>query len=663
MPKISSFSLVPMSSNLAPRKNIGHRKNKESVFVFTPINFGGQDDNKSKVNFQWVANDVAEVCLTLFNPLPTEVKIVNLALLHEGIEFETLPSTLSLSPNSGPHTVSLLGVPKDAGELKILGYTFNVLGVQSTCRLRGAKGQATDYTITVLPSLPQIDASLKRVLSVDAQECDENSDCEGGANAEEQGDKKYPKETRFSKSNADEVLRLYHGESANYELFFTNISNIKEENVKISCSAHPGDMNDMVRLEGPGVGGGNEQGLSLDPGESSSVKVYVEATRLLLNNTVITQDDSDLASIGMMSRQDPTRWSNMSRETESASASNSAKRPTVVTLDFKVSYSGGEGGKQGYHRELIKPLKVDICPSALVTKWDVLPAEIVNENYLVLDISNQTIHEMDIEYGPTNKTLSIEPNDLCRIPVPISKFTKNNDSVDDEAANQPPYLVRRSSSEDSRRKACSDHLRKSVKIKWRLPRLNGRHGIVSMRSIKLRDEMISSLELCPLQWRVRVNEVDLDNENSLKESGHQPHNVLLGQEVSLVMKAKSDFDFDLTGHFSVEVTEVGSNDSASTGSEVLVVQSQPESGILDCSPGSTMEHTTSILPLSTGTYDVICTCSIVKQVKSSKKQQSELQTPLTTISTPDSNSVFSFVSKYPKITINVSDFYDSTEKH
>jgi len=48
---------------------LGHSKGKESVFVFTPINFGGPEEKK-KANFQWVANDVAEVCLTLYNPLP-----------------------------------------------------------------------------------------------------------------------------------------------------------------------------------------------------------------------------------------------------------------------------------------------------------------------------------------------------------------------------------------------------------------------------------------------------------------------------------------------------------------------------------------------------------------------------------------------------------------
>jgi hypothetical protein len=43
-------------------------------------------------------------------------------------------------------------------------------------------------------------------------------------------------------------------------------------------------------------------------------------------------------------------------------------------------------------------LTVDIVPSAVVTKWDVLPADKVNENYLVLDIANMSEHEMDLRY-------------------------------------------------------------------------------------------------------------------------------------------------------------------------------------------------------------------------------------------------------------------------
>jgi len=39
---------------------------------------------KKLSNFtKFIQGDVAEVCLTMYNPLPSEVKLVNLALLHE----------------------------------------------------------------------------------------------------------------------------------------------------------------------------------------------------------------------------------------------------------------------------------------------------------------------------------------------------------------------------------------------------------------------------------------------------------------------------------------------------------------------------------------------------------------------------------------------------
>ena len=76
----------------------------------------------------WVAGDVGEVALTLLNPLPTELKVPNLSLLHEGLDFEAFPSSLSLAPQSAPYNVGLHGVAAQPGTLKLLGYTHNVLG-------------------------------------------------------------------------------------------------------------------------------------------------------------------------------------------------------------------------------------------------------------------------------------------------------------------------------------------------------------------------------------------------------------------------------------------------------------------------------------------------------------------------------------------------------
>ena len=85
VPKVMSFEPIPLPPHLEPRrdKNSRHHKKDSGVFFFTPIQFGGKTGDPNMVAFKWVEGDVAEVCLTIFNPLPTEVKIVNLALLHE----------------------------------------------------------------------------------------------------------------------------------------------------------------------------------------------------------------------------------------------------------------------------------------------------------------------------------------------------------------------------------------------------------------------------------------------------------------------------------------------------------------------------------------------------------------------------------------------------
>lgn len=560
IPKVSSFSLCPLPSHLAPRRKLGHQKNKESVFVFTPLNFGGPENDKKKVNFQWVSHDVAEVCLTLFNPLPIEVKVIGLALLHEGVEFENFPSALSLAPNSGPHSVSLLGVPKQPGELKILGYKLNVLGVQSSCRLRGPKGQTVDYKISVVPSLPQLDCGLR------------------------QGDKKI---------DTDEMLRLYLGETAAFECILTNISNIQADGIKVQVETNPYYLKDMVQVLDDAVNA------ELEPGDCLAFKFQVKAMKLLVNNTFSVVDDDSIQSV-MPTRQESGRWSG--RSNDHGSNSSSVKRPTFVTIDVKISYSGGNGGQEGYRRELVKTLKIDICPSALVGKWDILPSEVQHENYLVLDISNQSIHEMELEYGENKKIISIEPTDECRIPVPVPKFPlQSQDSL------------------KSRQMDCLKHLEETLHIKWSLPRLENRHGIVCLREIKLDEQMISSLELCPLEWQLKIN---------AQEVTGAVLNLSLGAEIKLEMSVKSQFNLPIKAKFSVEFLLEETNFP-----DGMVVISQPESETQDCQPEHLLNHSVVVLPLTSGVYDVICSCSILKN---------------------DNQSDY-YVSKYPKIKININD--------
>ena len=100
---------------------------------------------------------------------------------------------------------------------------------------------------------------------------------------------------------------------------------------------------------------------------------------------------------------------------------------------MKLKYSGGNGLSADYWRVTEVSVCVEIIPSLLVTKWDALPAELPHQCYIVLDLLNTSIHEMDLHYT-SNKHLLIEAKESCRVPVPIDRCSV--DQINKQLENQ-----------------------------------------------------------------------------------------------------------------------------------------------------------------------------------------------------------------------------------
>ncbi|XP_046397297.1 protein brunelleschi isoform X2 [Ischnura elegans] len=153
LPQALSFQVQDLAPHLRPRRLQEASKEDSGPFLFTPLHFGSMErsttKNSGKMEFSWVEGEVCEVAMKVSNPLPFELKVSNMRLLTDELVFETVPSSLSLPTESGPHPVSLKGIPKETGELHILGYSTHVLGVKSNCRLR-------DLPLPGIPRLPRI---------------------------------------------------------------------------------------------------------------------------------------------------------------------------------------------------------------------------------------------------------------------------------------------------------------------------------------------------------------------------------------------------------------------------------------------------------------------------------------------------------------------------
>uniref|UniRef100_A0A8C8IBN5 Trafficking protein particle complex 9 n=1 Tax=Oncorhynchus tshawytscha TaxID=74940 RepID=A0A8C8IBN5_ONCTS len=164
LPIIRSVKLLDLPVSLRPHKQKGLLENNmstKSPFIYSPIimHTRGEERNK-KIEFQWVQGEVCEVQLMVYNPMPFELRVEHMGLLTSGVEFEALPAALSLPAESGLYPVTLVGVPRTAGNITVNGYHTSVFGVTSDCLLEGLPSVLTSgCVVEVIPSLPRLQLS------------------------------------------------------------------------------------------------------------------------------------------------------------------------------------------------------------------------------------------------------------------------------------------------------------------------------------------------------------------------------------------------------------------------------------------------------------------------------------------------------------------------
>lgn len=129
---------------------------------------------------------VFQLCLCCFLICMYDVTFPFQSLLTSGVEFESLPAALSLPAESGLYPVTLVGVPRTAGNITVngefgavplqssrvlsiiptlypaanSGYRTSVFGVTSECMLEALAGVKTSgCLVEVIPSLPRLQLS------------------------------------------------------------------------------------------------------------------------------------------------------------------------------------------------------------------------------------------------------------------------------------------------------------------------------------------------------------------------------------------------------------------------------------------------------------------------------------------------------------------------
>ncbi|CAB4058272.1 TRAPPC9 [Lepeophtheirus salmonis] len=160
VPRVDSFTVKPPSSHHIPVKIVDTDSIVNGPFLFTPIVSASRSSSLNKKNkrIQWVQYEVCEVEFTIFNPLGVELKVTDLRLEFDSVDFETFGSTFSLPPFSGPHIITLMSKPHGVGNLRIQGYSCSVFEEENE------NGELV-VIVEVLPSLPLMKMSLESTTS------------------------------------------------------------------------------------------------------------------------------------------------------------------------------------------------------------------------------------------------------------------------------------------------------------------------------------------------------------------------------------------------------------------------------------------------------------------------------------------------------------------
>ncbi|XP_048849766.1 trafficking protein particle complex subunit 9 isoform X1 [Brienomyrus brachyistius] len=485
LPIVKSVKLLNLPVSLRPRKLkglLGQNMATKSPFIYSPIIIHNRGEERcKKIDFQWVQGDVCEVQLMVYNPMPFELRVENMGLLTSGVEFESLPAALSLPAESGLYPVTLVGVPRTAGNITVNGYHTSVFGVMSDCMLDGLPGVKTSgCVVEVVPALPrlQLSTSLPR-----------------SANSRQPSSGEEP--------SSSVSVQLFNGESQQLLVTLENIGSEPLETLEVTSKM----VNTKEKVFGEFLSWDLEGALSqlpLKPGQTVVLTVDIKVKLDFSGQENLLQDlNDDGISVTGLPISSPLRQvlkprsENKPMGTESGKPDYNQVKMLEAVLHFK--YSGGQGQVEGYYRELSLGVHVDVEPSVFFTRVSTLPATSTRQCHLLLDVFNATEHELTVS-ARNNQDVVLHASECQRMAIQVDKFDLESLPEPDEERFRfasPRQL------EEERQLVQGCRINGELHLVWSIPSLR-RTGEASVEGV-LNQLVLEHLQLAPLQWDVVVN--------------------------------------------------------------------------------------------------------------------------------------------------------------
>uniref|UniRef100_A0A673FRT4 Trafficking protein particle complex subunit 9-like n=1 Tax=Sinocyclocheilus rhinocerous TaxID=307959 RepID=A0A673FRT4_9TELE len=466
LPIIRSVSLLNLPVSLRPHKVkglLGQGMSSASPFIYSPITMHSRGDERSKkIDFQWVQGDVCEVQLMVYNPMPFELRVENMGLLTSGVDFESLPAALSLPAESGLYPVTLVGVPRTAGNITINDCIPNTrLGI--TC-----------FCFQYCPILTNHTSMESLFIHEDLS-------------------------TSVS-------LQLFNGETQQLTLTLENIGTETLNTLELTSK----NLSTKEKLFGEFLTWDLQDALShlpLKSGQSVSIPVNISAKLDFSGQENLLHDlNDDGISVTGLPVSSPLRQVLKPRAENKPVGSDASKNEFnhVKTLEAVLTfkYSGGAGQVEGYSRELSLGVRVDVEPSVFFTRVSTLPATSTRQCHLLLDVFNATEHELTLS-AKNNQDLVLHASECQRMAIQVDKFDFDSMPVTDHDALRQATVRQQ---EEKRQQVHGGLINSTLDIHWTIISFTKRHGEASVEGV-LNQLILEHLQLAPLQWGNVLSEI------------------------------------------------------------------------------------------------------------------------------------------------------------
>ncbi|XP_033113027.1 trafficking protein particle complex subunit 9-like isoform X2 [Anneissia japonica] len=498
-PALRSFKLIRLSLHLDPVHILVESPSCKSPvfkspFIYSPLQSLNRNKKlpPTKVPFKWVADEICEVELKFYNPLPFELRVANLGFLTEGVDFDPTPAAIVLPAESGPHLVSIMGTPKEMGTLKITGYTTTVMGIKSNCRLPMIPSiKEPYYQVDIVPSLPRlkVTTSLPKAASTLSLK---------------------PESRKVSVASS---INLLEGESYGCQVVLSNTGKVPVETVSLELTNSEFVPKDCFTWSEENI----ETQLPLAPGAKLLFTVYIKAIGDFLLKSAIQNDEMpETPTVSSYFNSPARNQPNRSVSTAFLEASKPSRiqdkvDSIVKTIEglLKLTYSGGDGLKECYYRETNLLIKVHKKPSLMITNWTTIPATSPRQFYLVLDFLNGTCNEVHVQYG-SDQSMILSHKQSKRIAILVDRFTITRPKPPSPVTPKPG-CVATPLEEVKLDRLYAQQLAMLINISWSIAS-EKKSGNVSVEHISLSDAMIDNIRLCPIHWDVTINGVPHDHQ-------------------------------------------------------------------------------------------------------------------------------------------------------